>query len=37
VNFTWDAQKTASNVRKHEVSFDEAATIFADPLALLRT
>jgi uncharacterized DUF497 family protein len=28
--FTWDAEKAARNVRKHAVSFDEAATVFAD-------
>lgn len=32
--FDWDAQKAATNVRKHGVSFDEAATVFADPEAL---
>jgi len=34
VNFTWDERKAASNLRKHGVSFEEAATVFADPLAL---
>jgi uncharacterized protein len=33
VNFSWDERKAASNLRKHGV-FDEAATVFADPLAL---
>jgi uncharacterized DUF497 family protein len=32
--FEWDAAKAARNVRKHGVSFDEAATVFADPKAL---
>lgn len=32
--FTWDPRKAAANVRKHGVSFDEAATVFGDPLAL---
>ncbi len=32
--FDWDAQKAATNVRKHGVSFEEAATVFADPEAL---
>lgn len=32
--FEWDARKAATNVRKHGVSFNEAATIFADPDAL---
>ena len=31
--FTWDARKAASNRRKHGVTFDEAATVFPDPLA----
>jgi uncharacterized DUF497 family protein len=35
VRFTWDARKAASNVRKHGVSFDEAVTVFADPLAAM--
>jgi uncharacterized protein len=34
VNFTWDPRKAASNRKKHGVSFEEAATVFADPLAL---
>jgi uncharacterized DUF497 family protein len=29
----WDGSKGASNVRKHRVSFDEAVTVFYDPLA----
>jgi uncharacterized protein len=29
--FNWDARKAARNIRKHGVSFEEAATIFADP------
>jgi uncharacterized DUF497 family protein len=34
VQFTWDLRKATSNLRKHGVSFSEAATVFADPLAL---
>jgi uncharacterized DUF497 family protein len=30
---TWDAPKASANLRKHGVSFEEAATVFADPLA----
>ncbi|MEO8901220.1 MAG: BrnT family toxin [Polyangiaceae bacterium] len=30
----WNPAKAASNKRKYGVSFDEAATCFADPLAL---
>jgi len=33
-DFTWDVAKAASNLRKHGVSFDEAVTVFQDPLAL---
>jgi uncharacterized DUF497 family protein len=32
VRFEWDEQKNASNLRKHGVSFELAATIFDDPL-----
>lgn len=32
--FEWDAAKAASNVAKHGVSFEEAATALLDPLAL---
>ncbi len=34
MRFTWDPRKSASNERKHGVSFEEAVTVFADPLAL---
>lgn len=34
MNFEWDPRKAESNVRKHRVSFDEAATAFADPLSI---
>ena len=33
-NFEWDSEKAASNLRKHGTSFDEAVTVFSDPLAL---
>ena len=33
-DFEWDAAKAASNLAKHGVSFPEAATVFADPLAV---
>ena len=32
--FEWDAAKAAANGRKHGVSFEEAVTVFGDPLAL---
>ena len=35
MRFEWDPAKAASNVRKHGVSFDEAVTVFKDPLALI--
>jgi len=31
--FEWDAQKEAENIGRHGVAFDEALTVFADPLA----
>jgi len=33
--FEWDAAKADANRRKHGVTFDEATTTFADPLAML--
>ncbi|HTQ59495.1 MAG TPA: BrnT family toxin [Candidatus Solibacter sp.] len=32
--FSWDAHKALSNLKKHGVSFEEAATVFVDPEAL---
>jgi uncharacterized DUF497 family protein len=32
--FEWDGKKAAANLVKHGVAFDEAATIFGDPVAL---
>ena len=32
IEFEWDSRKAASNLAKHEVSFEEAATVFGDPL-----
>lgn len=32
--FSWDAHKALSNLRKHGVSFEGAATVFVDPDAL---
>jgi uncharacterized DUF497 family protein len=29
--FSWDPRKAIANFEKHRVSFEEAATIFADP------
>jgi uncharacterized DUF497 family protein len=33
MRFEWDRAKADANRRKHRVSFDEAATIFFDPLS----
>ena len=33
-SFRWDPRKAVGNRKKHKVSFDEAATVFTDPLAL---
>lgn len=33
-NFEWDHQKARSNLEKHKVAFEEAATVFRDPRAL---
>ena len=33
-NFEWDIIKATSNEDKHGVSFEEAATVFNDPMAL---
>ena len=33
-DFDWDPAKALSNLRKHGVSFDQAATVFLDALAL---
>ena len=34
MNFEWNNKKAIENLRKHGIAFDEAATIFADPLAI---
>lgn len=34
MRFDWDPAKAASNLKKHGVSFPEAASVLADPLAL---
>jgi uncharacterized DUF497 family protein len=34
MSFEWDPKKEAANRRKHGASFDEAATVFLDPLAV---
>lgn len=31
-DFVWDADKAAANLRKHGIRFEDAATVFMDPL-----
>ena len=33
MNIEWDPKKAKSNLRKHGVSFEEAATALSDPMA----
>ena len=36
IQFGWDSNKAASNIRKHDgVTFEEAVTVFRDPLAYI--
>jgi uncharacterized DUF497 family protein len=34
LSFEWDARKAKTNLAKHTVSFEEATTVFGDPLSL---
>jgi uncharacterized DUF497 family protein len=34
LTFSWDKKKATSNLRKHDVAFEEAATAFGDTLSL---
>ena len=34
INFEWDENKNAINIKKHGISFDEASTVFYDVNAL---
>ena len=34
MRFEWNSTKAAKNVRKHDVSFEEAVSVFHDPLAV---
>lgn len=34
LTFEWNYEKALQNIKKHEVSFEEAATVFGDPLSL---
>lgn len=33
MNFEWDPEKDAANQQKHGIGFQEASTVFGDPLA----
>lgn len=33
-DFEWDSLKAEANLVKHSISFAEAATVFADPMAI---
>lgn len=33
LRFEWDPEKAVTNLAKHGVSFEEALTVFSDPLA----
>jgi uncharacterized protein len=37
MQFAWDPNKAKVNVRKHGIAFEEAVTVFSDPLALILT
>jgi len=34
LSFEWDRRKAEANVRKHGIFFEEATTVFGDPLSL---
>ena len=34
MEFEWNPKKAATNERKHGVAFQEATTVFGDPLAV---
>ena len=36
VEIVWDPRKASINLRKHKIAFEEAATIFQDPLMLTK-
>ena len=33
MRFEWDKEKAKSNLKKHKITFEEAVTIFYDPLS----
>ncbi len=34
LKFEWNPNKAKKNIQKHRISFDEAATVFSDPLSM---
>jgi hypothetical protein len=36
MTFEWDERKARANFRKHSVTFEEAASVFLDSLAITR-
>lgn len=34
MDFEWNTEKAASNLRKHGISFEEAATVYGDPCGI---
>ena len=35
IQFEWDNNKNATNIKKHKISFEEASTVFYDDRAIL--
>lgn len=35
MQFEWNTEKADANLKKHGISFDEAKTVFADPLFVI--
>ena len=34
MKFEWDNKKAKTNLKKHQIAFEEAASVFGDPLAI---
>jgi len=34
MEFEWDSEKATANLRKHRIRFEEASSVFGDPLAI---
>jgi uncharacterized protein len=34
MKFEWDSKKAEANLKKHQIAFEEAASVFGDPLAI---